>query len=240
MTNKPSFDFTPISETGPVAQEEPPSIYNDPALAEVDPSELDEAMTLTDSLRDQIDSPKGEPGSGANFEEVPDYPCAPGSDERDERHPFGYLDENDPDHDEMLRALKPSSYLNMVCLAGCKHYCEVLDEEPTADAQEWKALHRMCCRFHDDEGDWDITERTMYACSEFTPSPISIIGQVRRVLNWVELQHASGVVNSGLVAYRPSVLLATAISRGLKAVGIDLQRKIDLDDTAEEKEAEDA
>lgn len=242
MTDKPGFDFTPVSDVASVAENEAPSLYNDPALASVDPADIDEAINLATALQERAsgESPKGTPGTGATFEGGPEpaFPSAPGTDGRDEKHPFGYLDPDDPDHDEMMRELKPSTLLNMVCLAGCRHYCEVIDEEPTADPQEWKAVHRMCKCFQDDEGDWDITERTMYACSQFAPKWYDPIGQVRRVLNWIELNHASGVVNAGIIKLRPSVVLGTVASNALKRLGVDIQRKLDIESSDEEEESD--
>lgn len=149
-------------------------------------------------------------------------PYAPGTGPQAERSPFDYLDPNDYEHEEMARKLKPVDAMTLICTVGCRHYHELLDEEPS-ETLERKAVHRMCKFFWDDEGDMDLTEKTMYACSAYSPPWWRPDGQVRRVMSWLERHHARGRISPS-TANQLSVRIATMAVKALKQLGVDLER----------------
>jgi hypothetical protein len=162
-------------------------------------------------------------------------PLAPGTDGRDESHPF------DPENLEKIRGdYVDVSPQTMVCVAGrgCAHYEECGDALPTDDHQTWAVPHRICTKFHegnsgdgkdDAGGEGDITDQEMYYCTAFRPRHWwDLRAQLRRIGNFVDVWTARDRLGYGFSWY-PEVIMArllepAAIELGLKA---DLRKEED-------------
>lgn len=144
----------------------------------------------------------------------------PGADERSEKPIFG-----EPDEGEHI--LAPATVMNLQCLAGCRYYSEVLLEEPTMDDQDWSTLRRICRRYQDHEADWDLSEETIYACSEFAPRRRwSFRARLRMLIAWTELAMGRKELSPDWKTWHlPEVVMAMGLSRVLGLARLYPNRK---------------
>jgi hypothetical protein len=94
--------------------------------------------------------------------------------------------------DGSFDAVPPSK--SIVCLQGCKHYAVFCHEEPTSDPYEWQVIRRVCTYFHDDNGEMDMTDETIFSCSKFKPRFWSIKGWRAWIQNKKRIQEAESVI----------------------------------------------
>jgi hypothetical protein len=168
-------------------------------------------------------------------------PRIPGTDDRTERHPFGYMDPDDPDHEAMLGELQPATAMNLVCMVGpCEHYREVIIDEPTADAAQWSVLRRICRHYQDHESDWDLSEEQIQACSAYDPPWWSLRGRLRKLINRSELALARNTLSPDWGWFIPELAFGLVVSKSLGLVKLYPDRKhIDIARSEEPLEEED-
>lgn len=103
---------------------------------------------------------------------------------------------------------------NFICLVGpCRHYHELTSLLLTSSTEQHRKIHRLCCRFTDDNGaNMYLTEQTVKACSAYSPPIWNVAGWRRQLKNFQWTLFVYRKKSPGVKAWPKSFLLTLYVA----------------------------